>query len=79
MSAICCSSTRKKSADNRMKSASWPAFSVPFTASSPENQALPCVHRRKACSRSSRFSSPYRARPPTVRPVTSHDSATQGL
>ena len=46
---------------------------------SDENQVLASVHRRSALSRSSTLACGYNCMPPTVLPVVSQYSDTQGL
>jgi len=50
----------------------------PRRPSSLENQATFSLHMRSAVSRSRQFRCGYRRMPPTVLPVTIHDSDTQG-
>ncbi|MNS81239.1 hypothetical protein D3C72_1149490 [compost metagenome] len=51
----------------------------PFLPSSFENQVTFSVHMRSAASRSRQLRCGVMRRPPTVLPVISHDSETQGL
>src|ERR1700761_7022584 len=79
MSEISASAQEKKSRSGTIRSASCPTSMRPLRPSSLENQVTFSVHIRSAVSRSRQLRFGYSRRPPTVVPVTSHASETQGL